>query len=203
MDATEELIDLLNKIPAGTFVVCAIGIISIILAANKTIGWIYNKIKNKTRDEIESENELNKLTNSVNTLSDSIEQLTLKVEDIGDKQHEQNIKFTNKITELENQFNAELSSGDELFMELKDQYDNINKSVCLINKNQNLLLESNRNQLSSYITAAYYKAEVEKYISMLELSILEKEYADYLNLNGHDEYISEMMKELREFPHTK
>ena len=77
----------------------------------------------------------------------------------------------------------------------------INAKIDAVHENMNLLIESDKESIRSFITLQYYECQEKGYIEIYVLQALEDRYEKYLVENG-DTFIANLMVEMRKLPHV-
>jgi hypothetical protein len=77
--------------------------------------------------------------------------------------------------------------------------DNLNIKLSNMDEKTNLLIESDKEGIKSFIIDKYYQALEDKYIKLHVLQGLELRYEKYLQENGNT-YIGRLMNEIRKMP---
>ena len=82
----------------------------------------------------------------------------------------------------------------------EESHQRINKKIDVLHDNMDLILESDREDIRSFITIQYYNAVEKGYIEMYVMEALEHRYEKYLKENG-DSFIANLMNEMRKMKH--
>ena len=86
-------------------------------------------------------------------------------------------------------------------METYEESNNrINVKIDTLHDNMNMLIDSDKEGIRSFITMQYYEAIDKGYIEIYKLEALECRYEKYLKENG-DSFIAKLVEELRTLPH--
>lgn len=144
----------------------------------------------KDNSDKEFKREMLELVKTVNTMQNNIDTLESKIDDL-----------TKNITETENKS----KDSDEVIVSRIDTYEEhqivLHDKLDKLSESINLMIESDKESIRSFITIEYYKAVNQKYIEVYVLQAIEYRYEKYLQEHG-DSFISTLMEELRKLPHT-
>jgi methyl-accepting chemotaxis protein len=95
--------------------------------------------------------------------------------------------------------------SDATLVEKMNQYEirqeEINSKIDAVHESMNLLIESDKESIRSFITLQYYECQEKGYIEVYVLQALEDRYEKYLIENG-DSFIANLVKEMRKLPHV-
>ena len=95
--------------------------------------------------------------------------------------------------------------SDATLVEKMNQYETrqeeINAKIDAVHESMNLLIESDKESIRSFITLQYYECQEKGYIEVYVLQALEDRYEKYLIENG-DSFIANLVKEMRKLPHV-
>ena len=95
--------------------------------------------------------------------------------------------------------------SDTTLVEKMNQYETwqeeINAKIDAVHESMNLLIESDKESIRSFITLQYYECQEKGYIEVYVLQALEDRYEKYLIENG-DSFIANLVKEMRKLPHV-
>jgi methyl-accepting chemotaxis protein len=95
--------------------------------------------------------------------------------------------------------------SDATLVEKMNQYEirqeEINAKIDAVHESMNLLIESDKESIRSFITLQYYECQEKGYIEVYVLQALEDRYEKYLIENG-DSFIANLVKEMRKLPHV-
>lgn len=95
--------------------------------------------------------------------------------------------------------------SDTTLVKKMNQYETrqeeINAKIDAVHESMNLLIESDKESIRSFITLQYYECQEKGYIEVYVLQALEDRYEKYLIENG-DSFIANLVKEMRKLPHV-
>lgn len=145
---------------------------------------------NKDNSDKEFKKEMLELVKTVNNMQNNIDSLESKIDDLT-----KNITDTeNKSKKSDDVIVSRIDTYEEHQIVLHDKLDKLTESI-------NLIIESDKESIRSFITIEYYKAMKQRYIEVYVLQAIEYRYEKYLEEHG-DSFISTLMDELRKLPHT-
>lgn len=99
---------------------------------------------------------------------------------------------------IERRFNEE----DSAIKELKDNQKNMTDTLNMITEKINLLLDSDRDDIKSFLTEKHHYFMNQGWIDDYSLECCEKRYQHYRDEGGNS-FIETFMKEIRQLPKTK
>lgn len=204
----ESFLDWLNSFghPIGTYIAIIIGGVTLIagvLAAVRTVKKKYDDhISEKLLKETE-EKEFKK----------TMQQMVSQVSSIQSDLTDLSIKHDNSITEINSKIDDVWSAviesqkdskeGDVVLENQIKSYEEVldNLSIKLSNMDEKttMLIDSDKEEIKSFIIDKYYQAKNDGYIELHVLQGLELRFAKYLQENGNT-YVGRLMNEIRKMP---
>ena len=146
----------------------------------------------------EKKEDLEKMHKSIEEIYTSVQNINESIKTVSDNM----VEVVSTVQQLE----AESKEGDE---KLANRIDDYEKSVAslstrlkAISDKTDLIIESDKDSMKSYITDKYYECTHKGYIEIHTLETLEKTFKNYLDRNGNT-FVSDLMEELRELPKDK
>ena len=187
----ETFLSFLEKLVPGLGTV-----LSIVIVCGGGLLVCYKKLKKKieehdtrivrnaeeTNDEKEFKTDMKELAKTVNDMNEKLESLSNQVDEIKNKSDEMDKSILNKMALYEK------------------SSERVNAKIDTLHDNMNMLIDSDKESIKSFITMQYYEAVSKKYIEVYTLEALECRYEKYLKENG-DSFIAKLMEELRNLPH--
>lgn len=107
---------------------------------------------------------------------------------------------TESVEQLKCVNNNNCKSMMQKLSNYEESHQRINKKIDVLHDNMDLILESDREDIRSFITIQYYNAVEKGYIEMYVMEALEHRYEKYLKENG-DSFIANLMNEMRKMKH--
>lgn len=186
---------LFEGLTAGELIagIIAIGSVAtaITLGIRRMAKWHEDYVVQKmdARSTINASTELSK---EIGAISQKIDQLDSSIKDIKDD-----------LDNYKSNATQDMESMRECLSDVKNNYHSeditLAKSINRMNDTVNILVESDKNNILSYITNEYYKWMDEKYIPLFAMQSLEYRFEDYTKEHGNH-YAQDLMKRLRELP---
>ena len=170
--------------------------LSILIVCGGAIIICYKKLKKKIEEhdskivqtaesntnEEEFKNDMKELAKTVKNMADRLEAVSTQVNDV--KANSESI-------------DASILKKMETYEESNNR---INVKIDTLHDNMNMLIDSDKEGIRSFITMQYYEAIDKGYIEIYKLEALECRYEKYLKENG-DSFIAKLVEELRTLPH--
>ena len=170
--------------------------LSILIVCGGAIIVCYKKLKKKIEEhdskivqtaesntnEEEFKNDMKELAKTVKNMADRLEAVSTQVNDV--KANSESI-------------DASILKKMETYEESNNR---INVKIDTLHDNMNMLIDSDKEGIRSFITMQYYEAIDKGYIEIYKLEALECRYEKYLKENG-DSFIAKLVEELRTLPH--
>jgi len=170
--------------------------LSILIICGGAIIICYKKLKKKIEEhdskivqtaesntnEEEFKNDMKELAKTVQSMVEQLDTLSHQVNDIKSNSEAMDTSIIKKIENYEESNNR------------------INVKIDTIHDNMNMLIDSDKESIRSFITMQYYEAVDKGYIEIYKLEALECRYEKYLKENG-DSFIAKLVEELRTLPH--
>lgn len=122
-------------------------------------------------------------SSTIDNLNQQMEVLSKTVSEIKEASDESDTTLVNKMNQYET------------------RQEEINAKIDAVHENMNLLIESDKESIRSFITLQYYECQEKGYIEVYVLQALEDRYEKYLVENG-DSFIANLVKEMRKLPHV-
>lgn len=122
-------------------------------------------------------------SSSIDNLNQQMEALSKTVSEIKESSDESDATLVKKMNQYET------------------RQEEINAKIDAVHENMNLLIESDKESIRSFITLQYYECQEKGYIEIYVLQALEDRYEKYLVENG-DTFIANLMVEMRKLPHV-
>lgn len=142
---------------------------------------------NESRDNTEFKDEMLELAKSVRDMSanfnSAITDINTKMSEFKELSEEKDRAIITRMTKYE------------------EKQEQINTKIDVVHSNMNLLIESDKESIRSFITLQYYDSQAKGYIEVYVLQALEDRYQKYLQENG-DSFIANLMVEMRAMPHN-
>lgn len=202
----DNLLQLLNNIGAGSFIGYMIGGFSLLMLLFKNglnfKKWYDKKVHDDVNDEME-ETEYHKI---ILDLNDTISNVNKSIEELNLNQQKQTVETNTKLDDVWNAIKESQRESKESIKSLEthlkscdESINDINRRIGALEKKTNLLLDSDKEGIKSFIIDKYFKAVEDKYISIHTLERVEKRYDKYLKENGNT-YVGKLMASLRKMP---
>ena len=201
----EYIVAFMDKFTAGEVILFLAGIFFI----GKWLIHFFKKIRHKVASDgltdEERKNEKHKMKNDIEEATSEIDSMTEE--------------FRDSIEDLTKKFGDHISESIEQRSELLDAIQKLNEAVnaqipkneafderlMMIEKQINLLFESDKNYIIAYITDIYQRyVKEKKCIDLITLQNVESIYSRFLAETGsEDKFLSKLITELRGLPTTK
>ena len=184
----------------GTMIAIIAALCSVILSAIVAIVKWYNALHKKFDDEVEKrvhdERETMKALQqeqakeaatqeSINNLCTTVEQLTSKIE-----------KITESVDSLQTKMDTSNKREDSAITKLQENISNLSNSLNEIQKDTELLKDSDKDDIKAFITREYNYWYPKKCIDIYSLKAIESRYDKYLKENGNT-FVKDLMSRLR------
>lgn len=170
--------------------------LSILIVCGGAIIICYKKLKKKIEEhdskivqtaesntnEEEFKNDMKELAKTVKNMADQLEAVSTQVNDVKTNSESIDASILKKMETYEESNNR------------------INAKIDTLHDNMNMLIDSDKESIRSFITIQYYEAINKGYIEIYKLEALECRYEKYLKENG-DSFIAKLVEELRTLPH--
>ena len=202
---SQDIINILNNIGAGTFLM--------LLAGFAGLGYkIYKKVKTAkdAYDDIHRKKVLK--DQEEKTESDTLRNVSTKLDEMENKIDQQGNDLKGYIDDKYGVLETRMNANDKIIEELKKtsmnnntMMENISDSLNKIDTSIGVLIDSDCETISSFITSEYKTAMEEGEIDLITLQSIERMYKKYLVEAGDttDEFIEKLMNELRSLPTRK
>lgn len=166
--------------------------------------WYDNRIQTQVEDEQDEEQyhaTISELVDSMNVIQKNIEILSSNQ----DSQTEETRQILDQLSSTMRDIQRESAASDvtiEKHLKGCDKsISNIGKRIMALEKKTNLLLDSDKEGIKSFIVDKYFESIDNEYISAYDLDRVEKRYDKYLKENG-DTYVEKLMTALRALPNV-
>lgn len=193
-------------IPIALAIVVVIG--GFLAASYKKIAGFKNWYDHRKEEKFKKDEEERLFRSRMNGFFTDFERLNSKVDDLALDQKQSNETSNKKIEELNEYVKNEgerSRQGDEKLAKRLEQHETNMNSVFQkidgISEVMDLLVESDKDDISSFITDEYYKCIKQGYVEIYKLKVIESRYQSYLKENG-DSFIEGLMNEIRSLPKT-
>ena len=212
----KDFINFLNSLVGGlnigTLLMISVGGVSFIYGVITLIKKIRNGYLTFIKAKVNETEELNKKNVLLNDMSRKLTDLNVKVNEMGSTQSEQHDQVNQKLNEIwENVTkNKEESDASDKTLEAQNDFlnkriDDLSSSIDSIDRKTNLLINSDTENIKSFIIDKYYDALRDGYVPVRVLESLENRYEKYLQENGEIKftYVAALMDKLRKMPNVK
>lgn len=147
---------------------------------------LYNSFKNKIDDKVERKVKKKltdqQFTETISTLTETVNNLSSDLKEMKSMLNESR----NEISDLKNK----ISTYEENNSNIVNQIDNINKNV-------DMLMDSDKESIRAFLLNEYHKWEHLGYIDVYSLAICEDKYKKY-ELEKGNTFVKDIMNELRQ-----
>lgn len=201
----EYIVAFMDNFTAGEVILFLAGIFFI----GERLIHFFKKIRDRVASDVltdeERKNEKHKMKNDIEEATSEIDSMTEE--------------FRDSIEDLTKKFGDHISESIEQRSELLDAIQKLNEAVnaqipkneafderlMMIEKQINLLFESDKNYIIAYITDIYQRyVKEKKCIDLITLQNVESIYSRFLAETGsEDKFLSKLITELRGLPTTK
>ena len=205
----KSFIDFLNSLgvhPFGTWLAIILGGVTVIGGIIAAIVKMKKKYDDELKTRLMKEEEDKEFRESMQKVANQVSSIQADIINLS-SQHESSIAEVN--SKLEDVWHAVIESQQDskegdiaLENQLKsyeNTIDNLNIKLSNMDEKTNLLIESDKEGIKSFIIDKYYQALEDKYIKLHVLQGLELRYEKYLQENGNT-YIGRLMNEIRKMP---
>ena len=212
----KDFIDFLNSLVGGlnigTLLMISVGGVSFIYGVITLIKKIRNGYLTFIKAKVNETEELNKKNVLLNDMSRKLTDLNVKVNEMESTQSEQHDQVNQKLNEIwENVMkNKDESDASDKTLEAQNNFlnkriDDLSSSIDSIDRKTNLLINSDTENIKSFIIDKYYDALRDGYVPVRVLESLENRYEKYLQENGEIKftYVAALMDKLRMMPNVK
>lgn len=212
----KDFIDFLNSLVGGlnigTLLMISVGGVSFIYGVITLIKKVRNSYLTFIKAKVDETEELNKKNILLNDMSKKLTDLNIKVNEMESTQSEQHDQVNQKLNEIwENVMkNKKESDTNDKTLEAQNNYlnkriDDLSNSIDSIDRKTNLLINSDTENIKSFIIDKYYDALRDGYVPVRVLESLENRYEKYLQENGELKYsyVAALMDKLRKMPNVK
>lgn len=212
----KDFIDFLNSLVGGlnigTLLMISVGGVSFIYGVITLIKKIRNGYLTFIKAKVNETEELNKKNVLLNDMSRKLTDLNVKVNEMESTQSEQHDQVNQKLNEIwENVMkNKDESDARDKTLEAQNNFlnkriDDLSSSIDSIDRKTNLLINSDTENIKSFIIDKYYDALRDGYVPVRVLESLENRYEKYLQENGEIKftYVAALMDKLRMMPNVK
>lgn len=203
MDAFLELLD---NVGAGSFIGYMIGGFSLLLLLFKNTLKLKKWYDAKVHDDINDEMEESEYHKIILRLNESLSNVNKSIEELNQNQQKQMSETNSKlddvwdaIKESQQETNDSIKSIEVHLKNCDESINSINRRIEALEKKTNLLLDSDKEGIKSFIIDKYFEAIENKFISIHTLERVEKRYEKYLKENGNT-YVGKLMASLRKMP---
>ena len=195
--------------PIGTIIAIIIGGITLISGVIVAIVKFKKAYDKKIQEKMLKTQEEKSLKKTIDDLSSLIKDIHVSVVNMATQQEQNQRDISNKLDDvwdaiLESQKDSK--EGDKALEAQLNSYSislsDLNLKVTAMDEKTNLLIESDKEGIKSYITDKYYAAIDKCYIPIHDLDTIELRYQKYLDENGNT-YIAAIMDKLRKLPNEK
>ena len=203
-----NFIDFLNSfgIPLGTWLAIIIGGIAVISAIIKAVKEIKKKYDKYLVTKVNKEKEEKEFRESMLTVANNVTTIQTNIDALSKQQQNQQQEIHTKLDEVWNAIVASQKDSRDGDIALENQIknyvttiDNINIKLSAVDDKTNLLIDSDKEGIKSFITDKFYEAKEKGYIELHVLETLELRYKKYLQENGNT-YVKKLMDTLRMLP---
>lgn len=212
----KDFIDFLNSLVGGlnigTLLMISVGGVSFIYGVITLIKKIRNGYLTFIKAKVNETEELNKKNVLLIDMSRKLTDLNVKVNEMESTQSEQHDQVNQKLNEIwENVMkNKDESDASDKTLEAQNNFlnkriDDLSSSIDSIDRKTNLLINSDTENIKSFIIDKYYDALRDGYVPVRVLESLENRYEKYLQENGEIKftYVAALMDKLRMMPNVK
>ena len=212
----KDFINFLNSLVGGlnigTLLMISVGGVSFIYGVITLIKKIRNGYLTFIKAKVNETEELNKKNVLLNDMSRKLTDLNVKVNEMESTQSEQHDQVNQKLNEIwENVMkNKDESDASDKTLEAQNNFlnkriDDLSSSIDSIDRKTNLLINSDTENIKSFIIDKYYDALRDGYVPVRVLESLENRYEKYLQENGEIKftYVAALMDKLRMMPNVK
>lgn len=193
----DNIVDFMNQFKAGSVILFCVGIFYVANNLLKNFK-IFEKFIIKKYDK---ENHDNKITSEVDENLEKITNLDSEYNEIVNRLNEH---IQTNLSEHEAVL-KEIRQLSELIESKNPKLENLAEKIARIETQIQILFESDKSYIISYITDCYKRfVEKEECIDLVSLQNIETIYSRFLAETGtEDEYVSKLMKEIRNLPTIK
>ena len=201
----DELVQMLNQFSAGEVLLAIVVIGWVIKTVVTSILNVLNEHKEHVRKDFIKEEEWKDIQEGIKTTKTDLTNLTEKMNsDMESLRQEVEEKISSQNT-AESDLTAAIQKVNLFVDEQREAMAKITDRVVTIEVQIDLLLKSDAEHIHAYLVDAYNKyVRVEKSIDLITLQNLERVYNKYMEeIRGEgDEFLTKLMRELRNLPTT-
>lgn len=201
---SQELVDLLDKIGLGTFIVIASSILAFLIPFLKQVREQKKKMKNKLKGEIMEEESREKEKQDLQTAIKKIDGIDEKLDE-----HNKDIKdyVEERIGLIETQVESNTKQINRAKKELADYRNQTNELLELMKtteENVKILIDSDKDTIYYIIMQTYRECMEDREIDLSTLQNVERMYKKYMEeIEDNDDFIEKLMNEMRNLPIKK
>ena len=208
--------EFLDNIGFGTGILIVIGLGTLAITVYKMYKQFKADSIQRATDQLKAIEAGENLKKSMDDISKSISELNSKISEVDSKVEAFDRKYIDNINKIQNDMSIisetlenntqESMNADAVLDNKLNEYNrNIEKvsgSLSKLEAQTNRLIESDRENIKAYIANVHKASTNDGYIDFHILSIVETQYATYLEENGNT-FIEKLMCEIRELPTEK
>ena len=201
----DELVQMLNPFSAGEVLLVIVVIGWAVRVVATTVLKVLHSHKEQVKKDFIKEEEWEDIQEGIRTTKTDLTNLTEKMNtDIEDLRKEMEEKIRSQDS-AESDLTAAIKKINVFMNEQRDAMTKITDQVGALEVQIDLLLRSDVEHIHAYLVDAYNKyVRVEKSIDLITLQNLERVYNRYMEeiRGGGDEFLTKIMRELRNLPTT-
>ena len=204
----ESFLDWLNSFghPIGTYIAIIIGGVTLIAGVLAAIRTVKKKYDDHIAEKLLKETEEKEFKKTMQQMVSQVSSIQSDLTDLS-------TKYDNSITEINSKIDDVWSAviesqkdskeGDVVLENQIKSYEEVldNLSIKLSNMDEKttMLIDSDKEEIKSFIIDKYYQAKNDGYIELHVLQGLELRFAKYLQENGNT-YVGRLMNAIRKMP---
>ena len=204
----ESFLDWLNSFghPIGTYIAIIIGGVTLIAGVLAAIRTIKKKYDDHIAEKLLKDTEEKEFKKTMQQIVSQVSSIQSGLTDLSTK-HDNSINEIN--SKIDDVWSAVIESqkdskeGDVVLENQMKSYEEVldNLSVKLSNMDEKttMLIDSDKEEIKSFIIDKYYQAKNDGYIELHVLQGLELRFAKYLQENGNT-YVGRLMNAIRKMP---
>lgn len=199
------IIGFMNRFQAGSVILFFAGLFFVIKTTYKAAKNVLDLHSKKVTNDIKKDEERQKMKKDIEAANNEIAELSQTFESSLTEMGEKLGVHINESLAQRTELLKAIQTLSEAVGRNNPKTEALEERIVKIEKQIELLFESDKEYIVAYITEAYTRyVKKERVIDLLTLQNLESIYMRFLAETGkEDEFLSKLMKELRNLPTTK
>ena len=204
----ESFLDWLNSFghPIGTYIAIIIGGVTLIAGVLAAVRTVKKKYDDHISEKLLKETEEKEFKKTMQQMVSQVSSIQSDLTDLSTKHDNSITEINSKIDDvwsavIESQKDSK--EGDVVLENQIKSYeevlDNLSIKLSSMDEKTTMLIDSDKEEIKSFIIDKYYQAKNDGYIELHVLQGLELRFAKYLQENGNT-YVGRLMNAIRKMP---